>query len=486
MGLSVNGAIELWNGYEAHVMILLSLSYLAVDLVATAALGILSHGVGSDNKSIKEIQAFWAPFLLLHLGGPNTITAYSLEDNELWLRHLLGLVFQYGERTLVLRSSSAGQLIDLNSSAIVDSVREFPKANHLDEAYFLFERFKYLFAGFILNLDDGYKSFLLIRTKSTKEAFKLLEIELGFMFDVLYSKASIIYTRFGMILHCICLFSHVSTFVVFQTMIHKSVYPPIDISITYALIFGAIALEFKRWSISMRQYNLLSFCLKDISTPCTGFQKFNFVKDALHKYWYLTCEDVNDDLQEMIFEPLLRFRYKMEGDDGIDVKHCKEILAQRGDNCPEKFRWSITKVEFDHNLLFWHIATDLCYRVDLDHKHEDASQLPLACKICECLSNYMLYLLVVNPTMLPKGIGDIRQEIKGDNESQSMLHDGCRLAKELQSLESPNESPESTHNWNLDSIAASTMALVCCLAASTSIDRLVTCNFISYRLTVLY
>lgn len=170
----------------------------------------------------------------------------------------------------------------------------------------------------------------------------------------------------------------------------------------------------------------------------------------------------------------------MEGDDGIDVKHCKEILAQRGDNCLEKFCWSITEVEFDHNLLFWHIATDLCYRVDLDHKHEDASQLPLACKISECLSNYMLYLLVVNPTMLPKGIGDIRykdtcdqatkffkslgfskstdkrsacqallrQEIKGDNESQSVLHDGCRLAKELQSLESPNESPESTHNWS--------------------------------------
>lgn len=40
------------------------------------------------------ITAFWAPFLLLHLGGPDTITAYSLEDNELWRRHALTLVTQ--------------------------------------------------------------------------------------------------------------------------------------------------------------------------------------------------------------------------------------------------------------------------------------------------------------------------------------------------------------------------------------------------------
>ncbi|URD74288.1 hypothetical protein MUK42_35374 [Musa troglodytarum] len=38
--------------------------------------------------------AFWSPFLLLHLGGPDTITAFALEDNELWMRHLMGLVFQ--------------------------------------------------------------------------------------------------------------------------------------------------------------------------------------------------------------------------------------------------------------------------------------------------------------------------------------------------------------------------------------------------------
>nr|GEV96486.1 hypothetical protein CTI12_AA530670 [Tanacetum cinerariifolium] len=36
-----------------------------------------------------DILAFWVPFLLVHLGGPDTITAFAIKDNELWLRHLL-------------------------------------------------------------------------------------------------------------------------------------------------------------------------------------------------------------------------------------------------------------------------------------------------------------------------------------------------------------------------------------------------------------
>ena len=120
--------IELWNGWEIRALLLLSLSlqvilialgslrkrstsiwirffvwsaYMSADLVATVALGILARNLGGDsgkknsNPSI-PIQLFWTPFLILHLGGPDTITAYSLEDNELWLRHFLGLFVQTG------------------------------------------------------------------------------------------------------------------------------------------------------------------------------------------------------------------------------------------------------------------------------------------------------------------------------------------------------------------------------------------------------
>lgn len=71
------------------------LAYILADSVATMAIGVLSDATrqiyrSGDRNSLAseyELTAFWAPFLLLHMGGMDTTPAYSLEDNELWLRH---------------------------------------------------------------------------------------------------------------------------------------------------------------------------------------------------------------------------------------------------------------------------------------------------------------------------------------------------------------------------------------------------------------
>ncbi|TVU49167.1 hypothetical protein EJB05_00463, partial [Eragrostis curvula] len=67
------------------------LAYLLADYTAIYALGHMSI---SSRSGEHQIMPFWAPFLLLHLGGPDTITAYAFQDNQLWLRHLLTLVVQ--------------------------------------------------------------------------------------------------------------------------------------------------------------------------------------------------------------------------------------------------------------------------------------------------------------------------------------------------------------------------------------------------------
>uniref|UniRef100_A0A8R7VF79 DUF4220 domain-containing protein n=1 Tax=Triticum urartu TaxID=4572 RepID=A0A8R7VF79_TRIUA len=56
------------------------LSYLMADNMAVYALGHMSleSRPGDDG-----LIAFWATFFLLHLGGQDTITAFSLEDNQL-------------------------------------------------------------------------------------------------------------------------------------------------------------------------------------------------------------------------------------------------------------------------------------------------------------------------------------------------------------------------------------------------------------------
>ncbi|TKY51754.1 hypothetical protein E2542_SST23273 [Spatholobus suberectus] len=97
--------------YKANTWLQLSvwLAYLSADWVATIALGILSKD--SKNYSTETnftIMAIWAPFLLVHLGGPDTITAYSLEDNELYLRHLLESIYQLAVAGYVVYSSWHG------------------------------------------------------------------------------------------------------------------------------------------------------------------------------------------------------------------------------------------------------------------------------------------------------------------------------------------------------------------------------------------
>ncbi|TXG65968.1 hypothetical protein EZV62_007243 [Acer yangbiense] len=70
----------------------------------------------------------------------------------------------------------------------------------------------------------------------------------------------------------------------------------------------------------------------------------------------------------------------------------------------DEFRWSISDVEFDHSLLLWHIATDLCY---YSEKNDD-DHLDPNCGISKYLSDYTLHLLVFCPSMLPEGIAEIR------------------------------------------------------------------------------
>ncbi|CAO2147841.1 unnamed protein product [Urochloa humidicola] len=109
---------ELWNVWEIHCLILVSLflqvflflfaglrrrssssilrtvlwlAYLSADSLATFVLGHLAVHASEPNH---QLMSLWTPFMLIHLGGQDTITAFSKQDNELWRRHLLSLVTQ--------------------------------------------------------------------------------------------------------------------------------------------------------------------------------------------------------------------------------------------------------------------------------------------------------------------------------------------------------------------------------------------------------
>ncbi|XP_066333267.1 uncharacterized protein [Miscanthus floridulus] len=79
------------------------MAYLAGDAVAIYALATLFNhheedqgggGGGGRSAAAGMLEVMWVPVLLLPLGGQDSITAYNIEDNELWSRHLLTVVSQ--------------------------------------------------------------------------------------------------------------------------------------------------------------------------------------------------------------------------------------------------------------------------------------------------------------------------------------------------------------------------------------------------------
>ncbi|CAD6220526.1 unnamed protein product [Miscanthus lutarioriparius] len=103
------------------------IAYLGADLVAVYALGFLSRHeditTGSDTlRGVHQLAFFWAPFLLIHLGGQDTITAFAIEDNFLWLRHLLNLIVQVTLAIYVFWKSIDQYSHQLTASGIFVSV----------------------------------------------------------------------------------------------------------------------------------------------------------------------------------------------------------------------------------------------------------------------------------------------------------------------------------------------------------------------------
>ncbi|KAH7835035.1 hypothetical protein Vadar_022251 [Vaccinium darrowii] len=548
-----DGANQVWGEWEIRSLILLSLllqivliifgnwrkhscstwvgvviwaAYLLSESVATFSLGLIATATLKNSSASADkytqvseaVRVFWAPFLLVHLGGPDTITAYSLEDNELWLRHLfvllvqVGIVFyllvlswihssmlltiiaipvfvsgilKYGEKIWVLWSSSSERFIETllaaragpdyielvaenprtmkegqsgSSSNMMEPSRRMneeeehsvsyeiptdviPEAELLFTADRLFKILKSLYANLILDTQDCTAGLLLLPHTSPEDAFKVIEIELGFMYDLLFSKASVARSPTGLILRSISLVSSSAAFLAFCTVVDKHNFSLEDTIITYVLVVGAICTEIygivmlifsertllhlkkqhrgvgnllyrhisasplssmnrERWSGSMSQYNLIGFCIDDKSAKCMGLQKFFQMYEALQIGSYKTWKIVTTDLKEMIMDNI------KERCGSINrVEQFQAVLSSRGDYALEKgigkgkLGWTVHRIELDHSILIWHIATDLCYYSDLN-----ANPTPsLKAGMSKSLSDYMLYLLVLRPFMLPKG-----------------------------------------------------------------------------------
>ncbi|CAL9080633.1 unnamed protein product [Musa acuminata var. zebrina] len=289
-------------------------AYLLADWVATFALGIFSNNhTGSDcasssHRTLNEDRlAFWSPFLLLHLGGPDTITAFSLEDNELWMRHLMGLVFQVAVAFYVFVGSlpetrltapaammflaeilKSGEKSWSLMSASMDSLRNSmveppdPGTNFakpwkpntsedpispvmmVTKAHQCFHTFKRLMVDLIiLSFHDRNDSQSFFLKRSPIQASKVIETELSFVYEVLYNKSSVPHTVAEPWLRFTRFFSIPTAFLLFL-FTQKHGYEEIDIIITCTLLVRALVLEiysvallaFSDWAFTAPHFQL--------------------------------------------------------------------------------------------------------------------------------------------------------------------------------------------------------------------------------------
>ena len=120
--------------------------------------------------------------------------------------------------------------------------KNIPDAALLQKANEYFPKFKLLFTDLVLESTDLEESKSFFEKISCKEAFRVIEIELGFVYDMLYTKAMVAYCKWGGLGRSICLSFVISTFIAFL-IIDRHDYSTIDVIITWLLLVGAIVLE---------------------------------------------------------------------------------------------------------------------------------------------------------------------------------------------------------------------------------------------------
>ena len=315
--------------------------------------------------------------------------------------------------------------------------------NYFLQAYTFLDISMFMMQDLVPGIPALIKSEVLISKNSAEGAFRVVEIELGLIYDMLYTKAPLIYSRAGIILRSISFLLTFTAFITFQVLIDRHAYSTIDIATTYLLFAAAVFLEFyaflclvfsdwtmiwltdegwnaltstlyslirkltrsERWSRSIAQYNLISSSIENRPLGCL---KSLGINEKMRQI-FVHRVAMNVDLKRFIFKHLQKKAENTKEDFSlIDKNRRSKITGQRGDGVLERegllqnYMWCTTEVEFSRSILVWHLATEICYLGDKDASNASKEY----CETSRCLSEYMMYLLVMRPNMLSKGIND--------------------------------------------------------------------------------
>ncbi|KAL6598277.1 hypothetical protein ACP70R_046442 [Stipagrostis hirtigluma subsp. patula] len=486
-------------------MLLLWLAYQTSDTFAKYALTNLSLGSTSREQ---QLVAFWAALLLVHLGGTDNITAYSLEDSKLWKRQLLNGVFQVGQTVYVLYKhiyvgGGGGTLLsasiimfavgiakylekvwalkqgDLSSIQSSDKNRKKKKRSKnkknkkkkqgqqqeeevetgmfyssadlrgdgqawklhdsdqaLLDAHGLFDICKGAFADFEVekNKLKRVSSDKIISPGLPMKIGKVVEMELSLMYDILYTKAAMIYKWHGYGIRVASPIATATATLLFW-LYSKDGQRVADVIITYILLVTTFLMDvrcllgslrstwtyafltktpkawlhhalvcsgrwhqlrraalsvdtfllgrepsrYRLWPGIIGQYNLFSECTYSTRAGLRStIVKWLAPEDIWMEYRYSRARKISEDEKAYLFKRIWE----------------SLLSAYRGDEVSQR----PLGIEFQELILIWHITTDIFLLHGRQYYTESSS---CKLKLIEALSNYMVFLVAVRPDMLP-------------------------------------------------------------------------------------
>ncbi|KAL3746182.1 hypothetical protein ACJRO7_015175 [Eucalyptus globulus] len=483
-------------------------AYLLLSFIVKIALGKLTVVRIDDPKDPSydvELEGLLAPLLLMQLGYPNGITAYAWEDNLLALRQILNIgaavviavrilircwdgsspvsplyipLFIAGFIKAALWVWALKSVYDENSivnaeyhpKVATKEVREssgqlelfpgdkkFDSAKDILKAYFRFDCLKPHLVNWPYHPVFVERDWMSIDIYSANRAFTVNEIELNFMFDALYTKAPILYTKRGIIGCSVGFFCLVTALCRFAVIFKSAFLIDMYITYTFALLIAFTCLELyqittlafsnwavvgmgkslrmplfsrifsrllpfladrcmrnKRWSRSMGQLNLIKECLstqerrKPVRVVLQWFGKWKAVRAGLD--WFCKWE-IFSWLLSHSHQPMPSCLRALVLGKMVKLEEKRKYLPFN-----ERGKWTLEiygvqenralsssiEAKFAKSIITWHIATDILQSLEIEKSD--------ACEGSKFLSEYMMYLLTVHPDILFRPTANITLE----------------------------------------------------------------------------
>ncbi|KAJ6712010.1 hypothetical protein OIU79_008264 [Salix purpurea] len=113
----------------------------------------------------------------------------------------------------------------------------------VQRAYYYFNIFKGLIVDIIFSFKDRNESRKFFQSIYAEDALKVIEVELNFIYEVLFTKAVVVHSVVGYVFRLLSFILVVVALALFRFNVKKETFDPLDVKLTYVLLWGSVSLD---------------------------------------------------------------------------------------------------------------------------------------------------------------------------------------------------------------------------------------------------